>query len=140
MLRSGTILAGVVLAFAVACGSEKEEKEKAAAGKACAAAPAAMSAEPKLPAGFPTPSEVTYTGEKAAGPSTIVEGYWNGEIDDAFDGYKSAFDDAGYDVTKDEHEEVDAEVNFSGGSSTGQVKLVQECKDRTTVSITVRPS
>jgi hypothetical protein len=134
------MLAVLVVAFATACGSEKDEAEKEAAGKACGPAPAAAAAKPKLPAGFPTPSEVTYTSAKAAGPSSIVSGYWQGDVGDAFDGYKSAFDSAGYDVTKDEHEEVDAEVNFSGGSSTGQVKLLQTCKDRTNVTITIRPS
>jgi hypothetical protein len=73
-------------------------------------------------------------------PSHVVEGYFDGEIDDAYDGYKSALEDAdGYDVTKDEQEEVDAEVNFEGGGSSGQVKLIQECEDRTSVSITARP-
>jgi hypothetical protein len=140
VIRSGTLLTVLVLAVATACGDKKEEGEKEAAAKACGPAPAAATAKPKLPPKFPTPSEVTYTGEKAAGPSSIVSGYWRGDVDEAFDGYKSAFDGAGYDVTKDEHEEVDAEVNFSGGSSTGQVKLLQTCKDRTTVTITIRPS
>ena len=37
---------------------------------------------------------------------------------------------------KDEQEEVDADVNFG---ATGQVKLIQECEDRTSISITARP-
>jgi len=49
-----------------------------------------------------------------------------------------AFDSAGYEVTKDE-EEDDAEVNFSGGSPTSQVKMIQRCKDRTGLTITIRP-
>jgi hypothetical protein len=125
-----------VLASAVACGSEAEREQ---AGKPCGAAPAAMSGTPSLPTGFPTPDGVTYTAEREAGPSRIVEGYREGDIDSAFEAYKDAFDGAGYDVTKDEHEEVDAEVNFAGGSSTGQVKLVQSCADRTSVTITARP-
>jgi hypothetical protein len=140
VIRSGTLLTVLVLALATACGDKKEEVEKEAALKACGPAAAATATKPKLPPKFPTPSEVTYTSEKAAGPSSIVSGFWDGDVDEAFDGYKSAFADAGYDVTKDEHEEVDAEVNFSGGSSTGQVKLLQTCKDRTDVTITIRPS
>jgi hypothetical protein len=140
MIRHALTLGILVAAFTAGCGGkEGEEAERAAATKACGAAPAAMSGEPTLPDSFPSPSEVTYTAEKESGPSTIVEGYWDGDIDDAFDGYKTAFDDAGYDVTKDEHEEVDAEVNFAGGGSDGQVKLIQECEGRTSVSITIRP-
>ena len=137
MSRIGVLSVFVVL-LAAACGSEK----KSAEGKAerdCGTAPAAMAGQPALPAKFPTPDLVTYTGEKKTGPSTIVAGYREGELAEAFDDYKSAFSSAGYDVTKDEKEEDDAEVNFSGGSSTGQVKMVQSCKDRTSLSITVRP-
>ena len=80
-----------------------------------------------------------YTAERDAGPSHIVEGYRDGKLEDAFDAYKDAFESAGYDVTKDEREEDDAEVNFAGGASTGQVKLKQHCEDRTSIEITVRP-
>jgi hypothetical protein len=38
-----------------------------------------------------------------------------------------------------EHEEDDAEVNFEGHSTTGQVKLEVECTDRTSVGLTIRP-
>jgi hypothetical protein len=140
MIRQALVLGTLLVALAAACGGEEgEEAEREAAGKECGAAPAAMSGDPTLPEGFPTPSEVTYTGEEESGPSNIVEGHWDGEIEDAYEGYKSAFDDAGYDVTKDEREEVDAEVNFAGGGSDGQVKLIQECEGRTSVSITIRP-
>ena len=73
------------------------------------------------------------------GPSSVVSGYHDGELDDAFDAYKSAFDSAGYQVTDSEKEEDDAEVNFAGGSSSGQVKMIQSCKDRTSLAITIRP-
>ena len=98
-----------------------------------------MAGQPTLPAKFPTPDNVTYTGQTKAGPTSIVKGYRNGELADAFDSYKSAFDSAGYSVTHDEKEEDDAEVNFAGGKSTGQVKMIQVCKDRTSLAITIRP-
>jgi len=132
------ILSVFVVLLAAACGSEKKSEE-GKAEKECSTAPAAMAGQPTLPAKFPTPDMVTYTGEKKTGPSTIVSGYREGELSEAFDDYKSSFSSAGYDVTKDEKEEDDAEVNFAGGSSTGQVKMVQSCKDRTSLSITVRP-
>jgi hypothetical protein len=47
---------------------------------------------------------------------------------------------AGYTVTKNEQDVADAEVNFNGAGNSGQVKLLQECKSRTTVTITIRPA
>ena len=135
-------IAGVLTIFAVfltaACGSEKKS-EKGKAEKECGPAPAAMTGAPTLPPKFPTPASVTYTGESKAGPSSIVKGFREGELADAFDSYKSAFGSAGYSVTHDEKEADDAEVNFAGGKSTGQVKMIQSCKDRTTLAITIRP-
>jgi hypothetical protein len=59
---------------------------------------------------------------------------------DACNAFKSAVSGAsGYSVRKSEHEDFDAEVNFAGGNKTGQVKLLQSCKDRTEVTITARP-
>jgi hypothetical protein len=135
--RFGVLSVFVVL-LAAACGSEKKSEE-GKAEKECGAAPATMADQPTLPSGFPTPDKVIYSDEKKTGPSTIVEGYREGELAEAFDDYKSAFGSAGYDVTKDEKEEDDAEVNFAGGSSTGQVKMIQSCKNRTSLSITIRP-
>lgn len=133
---------GVLTVFAVllttACGSEKKSEE-GKAEKECGPALPAMTGNPTLPPKFPTPASVTYTGESKAGPSSIVKGYREGELADAFDSYKSAFDSAGYSVTHDEKEEDDAEVNFEGGKSTGQVKMIQPCKDRTSLAITIRP-
>jgi hypothetical protein len=137
-------IAGVPIVFAVllvaGCGSSSEKKSEAGnAEKECGPALPAMAGSPTLPPKFPTPASVTYTGESKAGPSTIVKGYRNGELADAFDSYKSAFDSAGYSVTHDEKEADDAEVNFEGGKSTGQVKMIQLCKDRTSLAITIRP-
>jgi hypothetical protein len=138
MTRSAGMLTVVVVLLAAACGSERKAEEENGE-KACGPAPAAMGGQPTLPAKFPTPDKVTYTGQKKAGPSSVVDGYREGELADAFDEYKSAFGAAGYDVTHDEKEADDAEVNFAGGKSTGQVKMIQKCKDRTSLSITIRP-
>jgi hypothetical protein len=122
----------------VGCGGG--DKGEGAVEKPCPAAPAALASDPKLPPGFPSPSKVTYTDELEAGPSVIVKGYWDGDIDAAYEGYKDAFDGSGYSVTKDEKEAEDAEVNFAGRGVSGQVKLLEPCKDRTDVAITIRPS
>ena len=67
MSRSLGVLSLFVVLLAAACGSEKKSEE----GKAeqeCGAAPAAMAGQPTLPAKFPTPDKVTYTGQKKTGP------------------------------------------------------------------------
>jgi hypothetical protein len=136
--KGAGVLTFFVLVLAAGCGSEKKAEE-GGAEKECESAPAAMAGNPTLPTKFPTPDNVTYTGQKKTGPSSVVSGYSDGELGDTFDAYKSAFDSAGYQVTDDEKEEDDAEVNFAGGNSTGQVKMIQSCKDRTSLAITIRP-
>jgi hypothetical protein len=126
-------------AFAASCGS-KEDKDKEAAGKPCGAAPAAMSGTPSLPAQFPSPSEVTYTSSKKEGPTTVLGGYFAGDLDAAYDAYKGALSGkSGYNVTHAEHDPDDAEVNFAGHSKSGQVALKESCRDRTSLTITARP-
>ena len=134
-----SILVVAAAAFAVAgCGGGDSDKDKEAAD--CGAAPAAMSGSPQLPAQFPTPSGVTFTSQEKEGPTTKVSGHMDGDLDQAYDAWDQALDGKnGYSVTDKEKEEDDAEVNFSGHGTTGQVKL-QECSDRTNVTITVRPA
>ncbi len=94
-----------------------------------------------LPPNFPTPAGVGYYSVEKAGPSTILEGYMVAvTLEDAFAAWKRAFDVAGYQVTDEEREEFDAEVNFAGGSSTGQVRLnAGECAGSVFVGVTIRP-
>ena len=131
-------LALVAVAVTVGCGGSGEDKDQEAAGKDCRPAPVAMSGQPTLPTGFPTPDEVTYTGQVAKGPTSVVKGYFDGDIDEAFDTYKDAFEDP-FEVEDSEHEEVDAEIEFKGSGKEGQVKLLQTCKERTNVTLTIRP-
>jgi hypothetical protein len=137
--RLALVLVCAAALAAAGCGGGGGESE--AAAEACGPAPAAMSGTPTLPEGFPSPSEVVYTSESKDGPTTKVEGYWKGDLDAAFEGYKDALEQAsGYSVTKSEHEKDDAEVNFEGHSTTGQVKLEVDCADRTSVGLTIRPA
>jgi hypothetical protein len=131
-------LMAVVCALPAGCGGG--DSEPASVTTPCPAAPRELAEAPALPPGFPSPPEVTYTRNLQAGPAQIVSGYWQGDIDEAFDGYKESFEASGYEITKEEQETVDAEVNFSGRDVSGQVKLLQTCSDRTDVSITVRPA
>ena len=130
----------MIVACALPAGCGGDDGEPASVTSPCPAAQRELAEAPALPQGFPSPSEVTYTRNLQAGPAQIVSGYWQGDIDEAFEGYKGAFAESGYEVTKEEQESVDAEVNFAGQGVSGQVKLLQMCSDRTNVSITVRPA
>jgi hypothetical protein len=137
------VLAALVLG---ACGSNGSDEgaqspTSAASTGDCPPASPAMAEAPALPDGFPAPDGVTFTSSKTAGPSTIVEGYYAGDLDAIFEAYKDGFTSASYDVTRSENEGDDAEVNWSGGGTTGEVKLNTDpgCEGRTLVKLTIRP-
>jgi hypothetical protein len=127
-------LALALTALAAGCGGGDD-----VAIPSCPPPGAALAEAPELPPGFPTPDGVTYTSSREAGPSTLVEGYHDALLEEAFESYKDAFEQAsGYAVTQEEQEQLDAEVNFEGGGTDGQVRL-GACSDRTDVTITIRP-
>jgi hypothetical protein len=129
------VLAALLLS---ACG---EDKDKEAAGKPCAGAPAQMATRPTLPGHFPDAAGIRYTGVKKDGPTTVASGYLNEAIGPAHQAYSTAVKNAaGYSVTHEEQDVADSEVNFQGNGKSGQVKMVQTCKSRTTVTITIRPA
>jgi hypothetical protein len=140
MTRLALIPLLAVVALAVtACGDDDKDKE--GLSKPCPPAPAAMATAPTLPGNFPDAEGITYTGVKTDGPATVATGYLPDEIGPAHDAYVKAVTDApGYSVTKEEQDEADAEVNFTGAGNSGQVKLLQTCTDRTSVVITIRPA
>ena len=119
-----------------ACG--RGEDADSSAGQTCPAAPAAMPRQPELPTGFPSPSEVTYTEERDR-PVADRQGYWEGDIGAAFDGYKepSRHRLLGHE-RRARRGRRGGELLRRGGLRT--VRLLESCKDRTDVSITIRPS
>ena len=124
-----------MIAF-TACGDSE-----GAGGKTCASPPASIAAPSSgVPADFPKPTGVMYTHAQTAGPSTIVTGYADTDLTSVFNSYVSALGTAPYGLTKKEHDAHDAEVTFTGSGTTGQVRLGEACKGRTSVKVTVRPS
>ncbi len=134
-----TLLCVALLAFA-ACGSDDdgESSADAANGETCPSAPAAIS-DTMLPSDFPSVDDVVFTSTQLQGPSTIVEGYADKALGDLFDAYKEALGEAPYSVTKSEQEEHDAEVNYASAEGSGQVRLGEECRGRTSVRVVFRP-
>ena len=116
------------------------ETETASPAGDCGTEASPIADIPAAVQGFPGLSDVTVTSVEVAGPSTIVSGTTDADLDEVFDGFKAAFDQAGFTVTSSEKEEDDAEVNFSRNSTTGQVKLSVPCEGQTNVAITIRPS
>ncbi len=125
----------------VLAACELDDKDKEGLKKDCSAPPPALKSAPQLPGNFPRAQGIVYTGVKKDGPTTIASGYLAQTIGPAHDTYSDAVKGApGYSVTKEEQDAADAEVNFAGGGNTGQVKLLQTCKARTSVTITIRPA
>lgn len=136
-------LAAVALA---GCGGGEKDKgdTDALSGEVQAACSGSrMSEEPKLPAGFPQIEEdkVVYTQQSTNGPTDVVEGYFNGDVQEAHDEYLKELQGAQYKILFNEVEAPnDSEISWQGEGRTGQVALRNECgdKDKTYVHITNR--
>jgi hypothetical protein len=139
-IRRALVLLLAFAAFATVvagCGGSDEE---GSGTESAMCDQAALTSEPKLPADFPKPGEVTYRAESEAGPSQIVEGTFDAGLDEAYDEYERAVEDAGYKVLFKEKEDHDAEISYEGGGTTGQIALRDECGgDKVLVHITNRP-
>jgi hypothetical protein len=139
LLASAVLLAALVLGLA-GCGGGGESEDEGEEGAAVACEGTAITAT-ELPSSFPKPEGVTYTETSEAGPSHVVDGYYEGDLQDAYDGYKEAFEGAGYKILFDEIEDHDSEVSYEGEGRTGQVALRENCEEegRISVHITNRP-
>lgn len=147
MKRSIGALLILAIALGVAgCGGGKSESEKEAEAASKVGANeitcegSELSGATGLVAGFPKPSGVTYVKTREDGPTTVVNGYYNGDLDAAYDAYDKAFEPAGFDVPFHEHEDKDAEVSYEkSGSVTGLVALKAQCDNgHTSIRITSR--
>jgi hypothetical protein len=140
MIRLVGLLAILTLGLA-GCSSGGEEE---GGGTEACNGSAISSDQIKLPADFPMPPEVTVTDATSAGPSRIVDGYFDADLQEAYDDFHRQLDTAGYAVLFDEIEDKDAEISYKSAdeSSTGQIALKSECSesDKTVVHITNRPS
>ena len=127
-------------------GSDKKSEEESDLGKAAQAACSGkpLTAAPKLPASFPQIEEdkLTYTKQSTQGPTDVVEGYFEGSVEDAHDEYVKELEAAGFQILFEEVEEHDSEVSWKGEGRSGQVALREDCgsDDKIYVHITNRPA
>jgi hypothetical protein len=140
------LAAALVLVAGCGGGGEKKadtEQPNQAARSACNGAALADSEKVKLPPSFPQIEEdkLTYTRQRTEGPTSVVEGYFHGDVEEAHDEFKKELEGAGFKILFDELEEHDSEVSWEGEGRTGQVALREECgeSDKTYVHITNRP-
>jgi hypothetical protein len=96
-----------------------------------------------LPADFPEIKGVTYVKSTSPARSTLVDGYYEGPLEDAYEKFKRRLRAAGYFVIFDEIEAADSEVAYSGGDegTNGIVALRENCEQsgRISVHVTNRP-
>jgi hypothetical protein len=138
------LLAALIVAALAGCGGDGNEAEEPELNEAAKAActGSALSEAPKLPAGFPQVENATYTQQSTQGPTEVIEGYYEGGIQEAHDAYMSAFEQAGYTVLFDEVEENDSEVSWKAKGRSGQVALRNECDEESRIylKVTNRPA
>ena len=130
-----------VLAFLVAgCGGSGGKSSESGDETEAACTKPALEA-PNLPRGWPQLEDVTYTQQAQQGPTTVVEGYFAGDVEAAHDDFKRELESAGFTIPFDELEEDDSEVSWQGEGRSGQVALRNECgsDDKVFVHITNRP-
>jgi hypothetical protein len=133
-------LALIALLASTACGGDEESAPE----RALVRCEGAKVVDTSLPRDFPHVAGVTYTKTTTVGASNIVDGYYEGRLEDAYRAYKAALRTAGYAVIFDEIEEHDSEVAYSGGDldRSGFIALRDNCEQsgRISVHITNRPA
>lgn len=135
-------LIGALALLLAGCGGSGGDSESELSGEAeSACSGSELSDAPKLPAGWPDMGEVTFTQQSTQGPTEVVEGYFEGDIQAAHDDFKRELEAAGFTILFDEVEENDSEVSWKGEGRSGQVAIRNECgnNDKMYVKVTNRP-
>jgi hypothetical protein len=139
-IRTWVVLAVFMLLLPGCGGSDSKNGESGGEAEA-ACTKSELSEMPELPQGWPEMGEVTFTQQSEQGPTHIVEGYFDGDLQAAHDDFKRELEAAGFTILFDEIEEDDSEVSWKGVGRSGQVALRNECgsSDKIFVHITNRP-
>jgi hypothetical protein len=146
LMRSHRLLIAVMAGLLVlsACSKKEEAKTGGEGGTRACEGTALSATEIKLPSDFPIPGEAVLTTSSTAGPSQVVEGFYEADLESAYNEWKEALQGAGYAILFDEIEDKDSEISYKSkdGASTGQIALRSECEEsgKTFVHITNRPA
>jgi hypothetical protein len=135
------VVVAIAMSFGLAaCGGEKKEEESAEGARIDCRADA-FDGDPGLPPNFPQPAEFTVTESTQEGPTRVVVGYWESDLEEAYREWKEKVEEAGFNVTFDELEEHDSEVAYEGSGRSGIIQLRDRCNEDevTSVRITSRP-
>jgi hypothetical protein len=142
-LMRGLVLVGALGLVLAGCGGNGDEGGGELSEEAEAACTGSeLSEAPNLPAGWPDMGEVTFTEQSTQGPTEVVEGYFEGDVQAAHDDFKRELEAAGFTILFDEVEENDSEVSWKGEGRSGQVAIRNECgdSDKMYVKVTNRPA
>jgi ABC-type glycerol-3-phosphate transport system substrate-binding protein len=143
-MRSVAVVGALALLLAGCGGSDSEGEGEGELSKEAesACSGSELSDAPKLPASWPDMGEVTFTQQSTQGPTEVIEGYFDGDIEAAHDDFKRELESAGFTILFDELEEHDSEVAWKGEGRSGQVALREECgsSDKIYVKVTNRPA
>lgn len=135
----------MVLAFgAAACGGESDQ-DKATEGSGrgtLTCEGSAMSGAPGLPANFPVLEEMTLVSATDKGPTHVVDGFAEDEIEGVYREMKDRLQEAQYKILFDELEDKDSEISYQtpNGAREGQIALRTCDNGKTSVHITARAS
>jgi ABC-type glycerol-3-phosphate transport system substrate-binding protein len=141
-VRSVAVVGALALLLAGCGGSDSEGEGELSKEAESACSGSELSDAPKLPASWPDMGEVTFTQQSTQGPTEVIEGYFDGDIEAAHDDFKRELESAGFTILFDELEEHDSEVAWKGEGRSGQVALREECgsSDKIYVKVTNRPA
>jgi hypothetical protein len=146
MRKVALLLVLLTAGVAAGCGGGGNKEENDLNEQVQAACEgSAIDVTSKLPPSFPQIEEdkLTYTQESEVGPTQVIEGYFNGDVETAHEEFQKELKASGYDILFDEVEAPnDSEISWKGEGRTGQVAMRNECgeSDKTYVHITNRPA
>jgi hypothetical protein len=132
MGKVSLVLALVTVGLAAGCGgSGGDENEGGNEPTHAACTGSALSETLNLPASWPQieTDKMVYTAQETAGPTEVLEGYFNGSVQDAHDEFQHELEATGFTITFEEVEEHDSEVAWEGEGRTGIVAIRDECGD-----------
>ena len=147
MRRFGRLVLVLAASSSLAgCGGDEEseaEKEAEAGRGTITCSGDAFAGSAGLPAGFPRLEGVTFVDVEDKGPTHVVDGYSDEELEGIYREYKDQLQEAQYKILFDELEDDDSEISYRSkdGATEGQIALRAACDNgNISIHITARPA